>query len=263
MLKEVLIPVRDGTTIGAAVYAPETSGRFPALLAASPYRYDNNVLPAGPQFLWRETGPIEFYVKQGYAYVHMDVRGCGKSGGEFELLGPNEQNDLYDVVEWIARQPWSNGKVGMIGMSYQAVTQWWAASLAPPHLAAIVPQVSPPDWFENLPYQNGVLTSWFMNWSARMSGRTIQPNTVANRGGMAEVFQHTPYIDINAFLGMASAPWFQEMYRQNKSTDPYWQGILFQSREGYSKIQVPSLAFGGWFDVNHPGTPMNYLEVIP
>ena len=80
MMKEVKIPVRDGTTIAAAIYAPENSGRFPALLAASPYRYDNNVLPAGPQFLWRETGPIEFYVKQGYAYVHMDVRGCGKSG---------------------------------------------------------------------------------------------------------------------------------------------------------------------------------------
>ena len=77
MLKEVQIPVRDGTTIAAAIHAPETSGRFPALLAASPYRYDNNVLPAGPQFLWRETGPVEFYVKQGHAYVNMDVRGAG------------------------------------------------------------------------------------------------------------------------------------------------------------------------------------------
>src|SRR5262245_62267323 len=101
MLNEFSVSVHDGTSIAVAVYAPETSGRFPALLAASPYRYDNNVLPAGPQFLWRETGPIEFYVKQGYAYVHMDVRGCGKSGGEFELLGPNEQNDLYDAIEWI------------------------------------------------------------------------------------------------------------------------------------------------------------------
>jgi hypothetical protein len=87
-MQEVTITVRDGTEIGAAIYAPERAGRYPALLAASPYRYDNNVLPAGPQFLWRETGPIDFYVKQGYAYVHMDVRGSGRSGGEFEFLGP-------------------------------------------------------------------------------------------------------------------------------------------------------------------------------
>src|SRR3954462_10103738 len=114
-MKEVTIAVRDGIRIGAAIYAPEGSGRFPALLAASPYRYDNNTLPAGPQFLWRETGPIDFYVKHGYAYVHMDVRGSGKSGGQFEFLGPNEQNDLYDVIKWIAQQPWSNGKVGGLG----------------------------------------------------------------------------------------------------------------------------------------------------
>ena len=111
--------------------------RFPALLAASPYRYDNNALPAGPQFLWRETGPIEFYVKHGFAYVHMDVRGSGKSGGQFEFLGPNEQRDLYDVIEWIARQPWSNGKVGGIGQSYFCMSQWWMGIVKPPALACL------------------------------------------------------------------------------------------------------------------------------
>ncbi len=136
-MKEVSIPVRDGTTIAAAIYSPEGSGRFPAVLAASPYRYDNNALPAGPQFLWRETGPIEHYVKSGYAYVHMDVRGSGKSGGEFELLGPNEQRDLYDVIEWIARQPWSNGKVGGLGQSYFCMSQWWMGIMAPPALACL------------------------------------------------------------------------------------------------------------------------------
>src|SRR5258705_63169 len=111
-MKEVSITVRDGTRIGAAIYAPQANGRYPALLAASPYRYDNNALPAGPQFLWRETGPIDFYVDHGYAYVHMDVRGSGKSGGEFELLGPTEQQDLYDVIQWIAAQPWSDRNAG-------------------------------------------------------------------------------------------------------------------------------------------------------
>ena len=79
--REETITMRDGVKIGVGIYAPSGSGKLPALLAASPYRYDNNVLPASPQFLWRETGPIEFYVARGYAYVHMDVRGSGKSGG--------------------------------------------------------------------------------------------------------------------------------------------------------------------------------------
>jgi predicted acyl esterase len=141
-MKEAKITVRDGTEIAVAVYAPESpseggAGRYPALLAPSPYRYDNNTLPAGPQFLWRETGPIDFYVKQGYAYVHMDVRGCGQSGGEFEFLGPNEQNDLYDVIGWIARQSWSNGKVGGIGQSYFCMSQWWMGILKPPALACL------------------------------------------------------------------------------------------------------------------------------
>jgi putative CocE/NonD family hydrolase len=136
-MKEASITVRDGTQIGVAIYAPEGNGRFPALLAASPYRYDNNTLPAGPQFLWRETGPIEFYVKHGYAYVHMDVRGSGKSGGHFEFLGPNEQRDFYDVIEWIARQPWSNGKVGGIGQSYFCMAQWWMGIMKPPALACL------------------------------------------------------------------------------------------------------------------------------
>jgi putative CocE/NonD family hydrolase len=128
--REARIRVRDGIEIGAAIYAPEAGGRYPALLAASPYRYDNNVLPASPQFLWRRP-PIDSYVRRGYAYVHMDVRGSGKSAGEFGFW-PQQQNDLYDVIEWIAKQPWSNGKVGGIGQSYYCMSQWLMGAMARP-----------------------------------------------------------------------------------------------------------------------------------
>ena len=101
-----------------AVYCPKGNGPVPALLAASPYRFDNDKLPDIPAFMFRETGPIGFYVEQGYAYVRLDVRGTGRSGGAFEFLGPNEQQDLYDVIEWIAAQPWYTGRVGGIGQSY-------------------------------------------------------------------------------------------------------------------------------------------------
>ncbi len=89
--KDVKVRMRDGVDIGLRIYRPDGSGRYPALFAASPYRYDNNLLPCSPLFLWRETGPVEWYVEeQGYAYVHADVRGSGISGGEFGLWGADE-----------------------------------------------------------------------------------------------------------------------------------------------------------------------------
>ena len=92
--KDVLIRVRDGIHMAARIYRPDGAGPFPTLFATSPYRYDNNTLPAQPMFLWRETGPIEWYVDHGYAYVHADVRGTGRSEGEFEFLGQNFDRDL-------------------------------------------------------------------------------------------------------------------------------------------------------------------------
>ena len=126
--KDVRITVRDGARIAVRIYRPDGDGPFPTLFAASPYRYDNNSLPAYPLFLWRETGPIEWYVEQGYAYVHADVRGTGLSEGEFEFLGRNEQHDLYHIIEWIGSQSWSNGNVGGIGQSYYAMSQWFIGS---------------------------------------------------------------------------------------------------------------------------------------
>src|ERR1700722_19959724 len=113
--KDVLIRVRDGIHMAARIYRPDGAGPFPTLFATSPYRYDNNTLPALPMFLWRGTRPIERRVGHGDGYVHGDVRGTGRSEGEFEFLGRREQNDLYDVIEWIGTRPWSNGKVGGIG----------------------------------------------------------------------------------------------------------------------------------------------------
>ena len=138
MLQEdVSIAVRDGTSIGARVYRPEGAGPYPALLAAAPYRFDNNILPASPQFLWRETGPIDFYADNGYAYIHMDVRGSGRSAGSFGFLDRKDHEDLYDVIEWIGRQPWCNGRVGGIGQSYFCMLQWFMGAMSPPSLACL------------------------------------------------------------------------------------------------------------------------------
>lgn len=127
----------DGIKIALRIYRPDGPGPFPTLYAASAYRYDNNEVPATPLFLWRETGPIEWYVEQGYAYVHADVRGSGKSEGDYGFFDHAEQRDHYEIIEWIAAQQWSNGKVGGIGQSYYCLSQWFMALQNPPHLACI------------------------------------------------------------------------------------------------------------------------------
>jgi hypothetical protein len=161
MIDEVVtVAARDGTQIGVRVYRPD-DGRSPALFGASPYRFDNNILPASPQFLWRETGPIEFYVAQGYAFVQMDVRGSGRSGGDFVFLGRKDQEDLYDVIEWIGAQDWCSGKVGGIGQSYFCMLQWFMAAQAPPALACIGAHDGLADAYRAGCYHGGIPCDFF------------------------------------------------------------------------------------------------------
>jgi putative CocE/NonD family hydrolase len=156
----VSIRMRDGVKIAAALYLPkrrkDAAKGFPTLLAASPYRFDNNIAPALPLFLWRETGPIDWYLEQGYAFVHVDVRGTGRSGGEYRYMCREEQRDLYEVIEWIAGQKWSSGKVGGIGQSYYARMQWFMAAQNPPHLACIAPYDGNVDTYRSSAYTGGI-----------------------------------------------------------------------------------------------------------
>ena len=108
--KGITVTMRDGVRLSLCVYRPDTAGQFPALFAASPYQYEMDDVPAYPLFLWRETGPVEWYVSQGYAYVHADVRGAGQSEGEFEFMGLNEQQDYLELIAWIVKQPWCSGQ---------------------------------------------------------------------------------------------------------------------------------------------------------
>lgn len=247
----VMAPVRDGVHLSVDIYSPKTSEKLPSILYITPY----DRAPLRTQARW--------LAKRGYLVAAADSRGRFNSEGAWDPFDARHKNDGYDLVEWLAAQPWSNGKVGMWGGSYLGWTQWWTATSAPPHLAVIAPQVAPTDAFENIPYQNGVLSGWIMNWAAMMSGRTAQPiedkGAYGGWGERRDDLKHTPYSDINAHRGIENAPWFKEWYRQNKSTDPYWKNIAYQDQSRYSKIAVPSLALTGWFDPDYPGTPMNYV----
>ncbi len=219
------IVARDGVELAAAVYKPDGDEPVPALLAASPYRFDNNVLPASPQFLWRETGPIDLYVERGYAYVNLDVRGCGRSGGEFRFLDRDEQTDLYDVVQWIAEQPWCTGKVGGIGQSYFCMLQWFMAAQQPPALACIAAHDGLNDPYRANVYNGGIPGDFF-------SGFWWQQNRIINRTPANGAPPREQTTDLNLLI--AAHPTYDDFWRERTA----WEVL--------DRIEVPLYSSGVW-----------------
>jgi uncharacterized protein len=227
--REVKIRVHDGVEIAVALYMPEGEGRFPVVLGASPYRYDNNTLPATPQFLWRETGPIGLYVERGYVYAQMDARGCGKSGGEFRFLDRNEQKDLYDVIEWLGHRPWSNGKVGGIGQSYFCMLQWWMAIQKPPSLACIAAFDGLNDPYRASVYQGGILGDFFGSY-------WWNQNRIINRHPANGEHPREQTCDLNLLV------------QQHPTYDEFWRERC--AAERLREIEVPLYSIGVWGKVD-------------
>jgi hypothetical protein len=167
--RNVHVPMRDGGWISADLYRPRTSGSYPTLLVASGYPKKLDHLPSNPAYRFRETSDFEWWVAHGYAIVRTDARGTGESSdGQWDFFGPQEQRDLYDTIEWSARQPWSNGRVGMLGQSYFAQVQWLAAVNRPPSLACIAPYDGLVDIYRDLAWHGGLFSHEFVvNWAAR------------------------------------------------------------------------------------------------
>ncbi|WP_072803523.1 CocE/NonD family hydrolase [Rhodococcoides yunnanense] len=182
------IVTRDGTVLRANVYRPTGDGPFPVLLCAHPYGKDN--LPARKRSgrgyalpfqykVLRQSGPIRFssltgweapdpafWTAEGYVVVNADLRGCGTSEGVGSPFADQEGEDVHDLIEWAAQQPWSTGAVGMIGVSYLAISQWKAAALKPPHLGAIVPWEGFTDAYRELFRPGGIQETGFVKmWS--------------------------------------------------------------------------------------------------
>ncbi|HMH30393.1 MAG TPA: CocE/NonD family hydrolase [Steroidobacteraceae bacterium] len=144
---EVTMTTRDGVKLAANVFLPAGSGPFPAVLSRTPYLKDALGDFAGYS--------AQKYTDAGYAFVMQDVRGKGRSQGFYEAFIPDLE-DGYDTVEWVAKQPWSNGKVGMVGASALGITTNLAAMGAPPHLVAAYVIVAPYDQLLNT-FPGGVL----------------------------------------------------------------------------------------------------------
>jgi uncharacterized protein len=143
---QLMLPMRDGVCLETFIWLPDDVDPAPAILLRTPYRDDI----AG----WKKLGVIR-YVEDGYALVFQMIRGTGRSEGRFTFNAPHEKTDGYDVIEWIADQPWCDGNVGMDGSSYNAANQLAAASQRPPHLRCIAPHSPFVDLFREIPYFGG------------------------------------------------------------------------------------------------------------
>ena len=171
--KNLSAAVRDGTRLAVDVYRPDAPGAFPALLSITMYSKEvEDLQHLGPsigrfnlEYSMVEGGDSDFWASRGYAHVVADVRGTGCSEGAYQgILSEQEAQDAYDLVEWIARQDWCDGNVGMVGLSYLAINQFFTAAQRPPHLKAIYPHDAPADMYRDTFYHGGMpsMIPWFL-----------------------------------------------------------------------------------------------------
>jgi len=187
--KDVFIRMRDGTRIAADIYRPDAEGEFPALLSTSCYGKGIQKLPIpkGTPIDFRignagiEAGNSEYFVTRGYVHVITDSRGTGYSEGGYRYLSTKEQEDGYDLVEWIAEQSWCTGNVGMLGMSYFAMLQYLVAAQQPPHLKAIFPFEGTTDIYRAFGYHGGIFDfGFFFQWWHHIPAHTMEPLETAD-----------------------------------------------------------------------------------
>ena len=180
---DVPIEMDDGLVLRADVFRPIEEGRYPVIFTYGPYAKflafqegypdqwrimceEHPDVPAGSTNkyqAWEVVDP-EKWVPQGYACVRVDSRGAGRSPGYVQHFSPRETKDFYDTIEWAGTQPWSNGKVGLNGISYYAMNQWAVAALNPPHLAAMCPWEGAADWYRDSTHHGGIHTPWWGPW---------------------------------------------------------------------------------------------------
>ena len=226
------VAVRDGTLLKYTVVRPAGTGPFPTLFTYDGYDAGSNPDP----------GYVAQYVPEGYAFIGVSLRGTGCSGGVWDFFQPAEATDGYDVIEWIAKQGWSDGKVGMIGKSYPGITQLFVAEQRPPHLVAIAPGHTYGDIYRDVAYPGGIFNYSFASlwsfiaqpypsYSAGFSGVAAGDQTCAQN--MANRPQNVPK---NAFLQALQHQWDDSLIRERS---PLYN---------IDKINVPIYTVISWQD---------------
>ncbi|MBL8270816.1 CocE/NonD family hydrolase [Steroidobacter sp.] len=245
----VKIPLRDGVRLNATLYTPKAQqAPAPCIFTVTPYVAQN----------YHDRGV--YFAARGFPFLTIDVRGRGNSEGTFRPF-LQEANDGYDVVEWLAKQPYCNGRVASWGGSYAGYDQWALAKELPPHLSTIVPVASVYPgldfpMFANMPYP------YMIQWLTYTSGRTSQDKLFADHEFWGAINREwfeagRPLQELDTLVGNPS-PIFQE-WLQHPHRDAYWDAYVPTPAQ-YGRMQMPILTITGSHDSDQPGALMFYRE---
>lgn len=247
--KTVMIPMRDGVTLATDLYFPdEGEGPFPIILMRTPY--NKEILQAYG----------EYFSIQGFLFATQDVRGRFQSQGNWEPF-INEGEDGYDAIEWLAKQEYSTGKIGMYGGSYSGSVQFAAAILKPPHLVTIIPNVAPAIPFMNMPYEGGVLVMGAsVRWidiieNAKTHQQTAKKVQGAISGDWNRLLNVFPVIDLDKkIIGEKNSSW--RNWVEHNYDDAYWEKVVYL--EKLKELDIPVFLQSGWFDGGNRGVKLAY-----
>lgn len=255
--RNVPVKMRDGVILRGDIVRPDAEGKFPVLLQRTPYRRST----------WGyDFGFAERAASHGYIIFVQDVRGRFTSDGEWRPF-VHESEDGYDTIEWIAAQPYSNGKVGMFGGSYVGATQMLAAISNPPHLAGICPVVTASNYHENWTYQGGAFEQWFNeSWASGLAQDTLEHKIETNPDSQEEVnvlpLTAYPIIKVSSSIvdtsASALAPYFLD-WLAHPVYDDYWKRISIEDH--FADVHVPALHVGAWYDIFLGGSLRNYVGI--
>ena len=247
----VKIPLRDGVQLNATVYKPANlKDPKPCLFTLTPYIGQS----------YHDRGM--YFAAHGYPFLTVDVRGRGNSEGDFHPL-IQEAKDGYDVVEWLAKQPYCNGKISMWGGSYAGYDQWATAKEFPPHLATIVPVASPAAGVD-FPATNNLFAPYDLQWLTFTSGHTSQDHLFGDSAFWTGKYRNAveagiPYRKLDEFVGNPS-PLFQE-WVAHPAIDDYWDSYN-PTAEQYARLSIPILTITGMYDGDQPGALAHYTRYM-
>ncbi len=247
LLWGVKIPMRDGVPLSATVYKPHNQKEpLPVIFTLTPYiadSYEDRAM---------------YFAQNGYVYALVDVRGRGNSEGKFEPFA-NEGRDGFDTVEWLARQPWSNGKVAMWGGSYAGFDQWMTLKEHPPHLATIVPAASAHAAVD-FPFFANIFYSYDLQWLTFTSGVTGNTKLFGESPFWIDKFRelylaHRPFKELDKVVGNTSTDF--QLWLQHPTPDAYWDKMSL-TPDDYRRIDIPILTITGDYDGDQRGALTYY-----
>jgi uncharacterized protein len=245
VLENEWIPLPDGSRLAARIWMPEGTGAdpVPAVLEYLPYRKRDGTSP-------RDESTYPSFAEAGIAGVRVDIRGCGESPGVIDgEYTARELADACDVIAWIAAQPWCNGSVGMMGISWGGFNALQVAALRPPALRAVISIASTVDRYnDDIHYKDGCHLSAQMGWAATMQAYSSRPPDPALVGE-----------DWRAMWmeRLEGAPNLMAEWLSHQRRDAFWeQGSIC---EDFSAVEVPALVIAGWAD-GYRNTPMKAVE---